>query len=125
MFRKIYDPAQNAMFVLNDSKRTMLILRHPAGPPAAVIGLFPIGKPGTDPKQEELGSREIEGLLCQGYRFGVAEWWIAEELGGIPILAIVDGEVRMRICDIVRTEPDPGLFAIPADYKIQEGRRHE
>ncbi len=125
MYRKIYDPAQNAMFVLNDSKKTVLILRHPPGPPAAVIGLFPIGNPGPDPKPEKLGSREIEGLLCEGHRFGVAECWTSGELGGIPILAIVDGEVRMKICDILLTEPDPGLFAIPPDYEIQEDRRHE
>ncbi len=110
------------MFVLNDSKKTIVVLRHPAGLPATVIGFFPLRNQEANPKQEALGSGEIEGLLCQGYRLGVAEYWISEELGGIPILAMEAGEVRMRICDIVLTEPDPKLFAIPADYEIQEER---
>jgi len=125
LFRKIYDPAQNAMFVLNDTSKTILILRHPPGTPATVIGFVPIGDQGPNPRQEALGSREIEGLLIQGYRLGATEYWISEELGGIPILATEDDEVRMRICDIMLTEPDPGLFDIPAGYTIQEERRPE
>jgi hypothetical protein len=121
LFRKIYDPAKNAMFVLNDTKRTILVLRHPPGSQATVIALPPVRDAGTSPTTEPLGSREIEGLLCQGYRLGAGyEYWTSEELGGIPILATEDGEVRMRICEIMLAEPDRHLFAIPADYEIQE-----
>jgi len=127
IFRKIYDPSQNAVFVLNDTKRTTLVMRHPAGSQPTVIGLMGTFRNlGANLKYEALGSREIEGLLCQGHRLGAAaEYWISEELGGIPILATEDGEVRMRIFDIVLTEPDPAVFVIPADYEIQEERGPE
>ena len=119
LFRKIYDPIQNALFVLNDSKRTVLALRHPAGVEAAVIGIFPMRNHGADPTPEDLGTSEIEGLLCQGTRLGTAEYWYSNELN-LPVLATEDGELRMKICDIVFTEPDPELFAIPEDYENQK-----
>ena len=57
-FRKIYDPTQNAHFVLNDSKRTALVSRHPAGVEAAVIGILPLRDHGADPTPEDLGNSE-------------------------------------------------------------------
>lgn len=43
----------------------------------------------------------------------------------IPIPATEGNEIRMKICDIELTEPDPDLFTIPDDYQIVEERNGE
>jgi hypothetical protein len=120
LLRRIYDPINNLMVVLNDPNRTALVIRHSVGASVSVIGFFPIDAVGTM-EIDVLGSKEVEGLLCRGYRIGATEYWVSDELG-LPILAMEDNEVRMRISDIELIEPDRVVFTIPDDYQIQEER---
>jgi hypothetical protein len=89
---------------------------------------------------KSLGSTEIEGLTVEGYRQAVsvpaetegnerpfkvmAETWISPELK-IAVLTIRDDSIvgvrKTQLTKIDRTEPDPELFHIPPDYKLEDG----
>ena len=53
----------------------------------------------------------------------VVETWTSPDLG-IPLASTSDDprgqKIEMTVTDLHRTEPDPSLFKIPADYKITE-----
>jgi hypothetical protein len=87
---------------------------------------------------EDLGLKDVEGVLTHGYRSTIlgtqddGEWngrvryidetWISDDLSEIilQILTNLDGktETRLTLADIEREEPDASLFEIPAGYKI-------
>jgi hypothetical protein len=87
---------------------------------------------------EDLGLKDVEGVLTHGYRSTIlgtqddGEWngrvryidetWISDDLSEIilQILTNVRGktETRITLTDIKREEPDASLFEIPAGYKI-------
>jgi hypothetical protein len=84
-------------------------------------------------REEALGTREIEGVLCEGTRTtvtipagaignerpieSVAERWVSPELGVIVYSRRSDprfGETTYRLTNITRAEPPAELFAPPA-----------
>lgn len=86
-----------------------------------------------DVKTEDLGTRDFEGVSAQGTRrtttipadaIGnerpieiVYERWFSKELGLVVYSKNNDprfGEQTYRLTNILRAEPDPSLFAIPA-----------
>jgi hypothetical protein len=86
---------------------------------------------------EDLGTRQIEGVTARGTRSTktipageignlapinlVTERWFSAELGMAVRITRSDprsGETVYRLTNIVRAEPPPDLFAVPADYKI-------
>lgn len=89
---------------------------------------------------EKLGSQTIEGVLVEGTRttmtWPVGSWmgndrpitsvnetWTSPELKVSLLTKRNDprnGETTQRLTNISRTEPDPALFAPPADYTVQE-----
>ncbi|MEQ1763671.1 MAG: hypothetical protein ABL984_11045 [Pyrinomonadaceae bacterium] len=90
-----------------------------------------------DTKSEELGTRDIEGVSAEGTRrvttipegaIGnerpieiVYESWYSKELGLVVYSKHSDprfGEQTYRVTNIVRSEPDPSLFAVPHGYKV-------
>jgi hypothetical protein len=93
----------------------------------------------SDARAESLGVREIEGLQAEGTRTTttiaagamgnqlpievVSERWYSPELQ-VPVVTRRSdprfGEIVYRLSDIVRDEPLPDLFLIPADYRIEE-----
>jgi hypothetical protein len=96
---------------------------------------------GEDPnvKKEELGPQNIEGVMATGSRTTtvipagqignaqeiriVSERWFSDELQALVLTRHNDprsGETVYRLRNILRAEPDPGLFTVPADYTVQE-----
>ena len=89
---------------------------------------------------ENLGSQTMEGVQVTGVRTThtipvgqigndrpisiVTEVWTSPELKTIVLSKRNDprmGEQAFKLTNIQRGEPDPSLFAVPADFKITEG----
>jgi hypothetical protein len=80
-----------------------------------------------------LGTELIEGLVVEGTRRptglellarGEEEKWFSQELGEVIVMKRSDGlqgaTVVWRLTDIDRSEPDPSLFRVPANYAIED-----
>jgi hypothetical protein len=77
---------------------------------------------------EGLGTRQIEGLVCQGSRYhfsgfeevpgGIIDCWYSELISYVVFVRAVFGEVEniFQLYDIRLVEPSGELFVIPADY---------
>ena len=89
---------------------------------------------------EDLGSKNIEGVQANGTRTTrtipagqigndkpisiVTEVWISPDLQTVVYSKRSDprmGEQIFSLTNIVRGQPDPSLFTIPADFKIVKG----
>jgi hypothetical protein len=89
--------------------------------------------------REDLGEREIEGVLARGTRTTtviqageigndraitvVAEQWYSPDLQLIVATKHSDprsGETTYRLTNIVRGEQDRSLFEVPAEYTLKE-----
>jgi len=94
----------------------------------------------AEAKTEDLGAQTIEGVLANGVRTTrtipagqignekplsiVTEVWTSPELKTIVYSKRSDprmGEQVFRLTNIVRAEPDPSLFTVPANFKIVDG----
>lgn len=90
-------------------------------------------------RQEDLAPQAIEGVMATGSRTTtvipagqignaqeirvVSEQWFSDDLQVLVMTRHADprsGENLYRLRNIVRAEPDPSLFAPPADYTIQD-----
>lgn len=90
--------------------------------------------------KEDLGTQIIEGVQATGTRVTftipagqignerpieiVDERWFSKDLQAFVLTKHSDprsGETVYRLTDINRTEPDPSLFLVPADYLMKEG----
>jgi hypothetical protein len=89
---------------------------------------------------EDLGSQTMEGVLVNGVRTThtipagqignerpitiVTEVWTSPDLKAVVYSKRSDprmGEQTFRLMNIVRVDPDPALFTVPADFKIVDG----
>jgi hypothetical protein len=89
---------------------------------------------------EDLGTQTMEGVVVRGVRTTrtipagkignekpiaiVTEVWTSPELNIIVLSKRSDprmGEQTFQLTNIVRAEPDPALFTVPADFRIVEG----
>jgi hypothetical protein len=94
---------------------------------------------GDAPVVESLGTRQIEGVAAEGTRSTttipagqignlnpiqlVTERWFSKELQMAVLLTRRDprsGDTVYRLTNIVRAEPPPDLFTVPADYRVVE-----
>jgi hypothetical protein len=94
---------------------------------------------GPEVNQESLGTQTIEGVAAEGTRvtftipagkignerpiITVNERWYSPELQTVVLSKTNDprmGETTYRLTNIVRSEPDPALFQVPAGYKVEE-----
>ena len=94
----------------------------------------------TPVRAESLGSMQMDGVLAEGTRTIVTieqgaignvapieivnERWYSPELRAVVQSRRSDpryGETIFRLENIVRSEPAPELFRVPADYKIESG----
>jgi hypothetical protein len=90
--------------------------------------------------KEDLGSQTMEGVLVNGVRTThtiaagqigndkpirvVTEVWTSPDLKTIIYSKRSDprmGEQTFQLTNLVRAEPDPSLFTVPADFKIVDG----
>jgi hypothetical protein len=91
--------------------------------------------------RESLGTQAIEGVAAEGTRVTftipagkignerpivtVNERWYSQELQTVVLSKNSDprmGETTFRLTNIVRSEPDPSLFQVPADYTVNENQ---
>jgi len=116
-----------------------------AGTPAAgVVMAAPamrVALDGRNSKTEDLGMQDMEGVRVRGTRtthtiaansigndrdiVSTTETWFSDELQMTVFSKTIDpqfGETVYRVTNLRRTEPDPSLFRVPADFKIQEQR---
>jgi len=89
---------------------------------------------------EDIGSQTMEGVLVNGIRTThtiaagqigndrpitiVTEVWTSPDLKTVVYSKRSDprmGEQTFRLTNIVRTEPSPSLFTVPADFKVVDG----
>jgi hypothetical protein len=89
---------------------------------------------------EDLGSKTIEGVLVTGTRTTttipagqigndkplsiVTEVWTSPELKTVVYSKRSDprmGDQTFQLTNVVRVEPDPTLFTVPADFKVLDG----
>lgn len=96
----------------------------------------------TKARTERLGTRDIEGLRAEGTRTTmtvpagaignqlpletVSERWYSPELQVVVMTRRSDprfGETVYRLTNVVRGEPSPDLFEVPAGYQVREPRR--
>ena len=137
----LYDPQTRVSARLNPLERTFrsgVVNRPPATVPPALLYASPTGN--TVPqneftKEEDLGTREIEGVLAHGVRdtqtipadssgtgkeiLITDEYWYSEELRINVVLKHNDpstGSVSMTVTQVTRAEPDANLFKIPEGY---------
>ena len=94
-----------------------------------------------DVKTEDLGTQVMEGLSVQGKRIThtipagevgnanpmlvVTETWYSQDLQAVVMSKTIDprnGTSVYKLTNVSRTEPDPGLFQVPSDYTVTEGR---
>ena len=104
----------------------------------AVVGGGLVKGVPNDVRTEPLGTSAIEGVQAQGTRTVVtvpagaignqapieviAERWYSAELGVVVLSRRSDprfGETTYRLRNIVRAEPSPELFQVPADYTVE------
>jgi hypothetical protein len=140
---QICDPTTRTTIEINDVAKTAVIYRSPQGrlPPnlegrslcaALHRRLF-----GTT---EDLGNQLINGIDAQGVRTtrefpatingtattttSVQEQWCSDDLGAVLLEVSYNNQSKYRmetaLTKIVRQEPDPSLFEIPAGYTVTE-----
>lgn len=140
----IHDPVAGTTYVLNPKDHTARQFERPVTavpPPHANTNTAPpLPQIKSEPvkiKTEDLGTQTMEGLLVQGTRTTrtipvgeqgndrpmvmLNERWVSDQLH-ITVLtkssSPLAGEQTMRLTDIDRSDPDPSLFQVPADYTI-------
>jgi hypothetical protein len=144
----ITDPASGVHHSLEPTRKTAFRAQRtvaaagvPAGVqvPAEITADTGPGEPAPDAQTETLGTREIEGVTAEGTRTTitlaagaignvrpietVTERWYSPELRVVVLSRRADprfGETIYRLTNIVRGEPDPALFEVPADYKTED-----
>lgn len=134
----IRDPVGRQVVYLLVLERRAVRVRAPDG--VKDVGftggsLGPAMPTGWNAKREDFPPRVIEGVECEGVRWtyvdpgnpdktGYRELWESRPLGVVALASVfVPGDAfTARIENLVRGEPDPGLFSIPPDYAITEIR---
>jgi hypothetical protein len=114
----------------------------PAPGPGMILERHLITSEQDQRNTEDLGSQTMEGVLANGVRTThtipagemgnerpitiVTEVWTSPELKTVVYSKRSDprmGEQTFRLTNITRAEPNPSLFAVPADFKVVDGPR--
>ena len=134
---KIHDPVAGFELLLypaqKTARRTPIALQPALGPSIGSLPDVP------QAKHESLGTEVIEGERCDGQRMqttmpvgslgndreivDTTEFWISEELRALVLMRHTNlryGNFTSRLTEIKRGEPDPRLFQIPFDYRIED-----
>jgi hypothetical protein len=113
----------------------------PPMPLPQAIGMKPFAmEDQADVNTEDLGTQTMEGLLVTGTRtkhtipvgeignekpiIVVTEVWTSPDLKTVVYSKRTDprmGEQTFKLTNVVCAEPEPALFAVPADFKLMDG----
>jgi hypothetical protein len=135
----INDPDARSHYALDVGRH--VARRLPLPEPSNVLAAVAIpGADGDGFEVEQLGRRTVEGVEAEGNRTTitvpagrvgndrplefVTENWYSSELQVLVLSIHKDpyvGDNVYRLTNVVRTEPAPALFEVPADYKVAEG----
>jgi hypothetical protein len=139
----ITDPVGNVHYSLDRERKVANRMPLPVikrlDAPIRALPAVPGARSGP-PRTESLGSMQVDGVLAEGTRTVVTieqgvignvapieivnERWYSPELRTVVQSRRSDpryGETIFRLENIVRSEPAPELFRVPADYKIESG----
>ena len=146
----VKNPAPHALPALRASVSTAdgeegpaIAIRAFAGPAAAMplvtIQSRALGGNGGQAQTEDLGSKSMEGVQVTGTRTTrtipagqigndqpitiVTEVWTSPELKTVIYSKRSDpriGDQTFQLTNILRAEPDPSLFSVPGDFKVQD-----
>ncbi len=143
----IRDPGTGITWLLNPPDHTARQMMPPKRPdPAAISQMAQAQKRAESLRprveQEDLGAQTIEGLFAKGTRMTttvptgaqgndrpiviVQEGWVSPDLKLMVLSKRFDprnGEQTIRLTNIDRSEPDPSLFEVPADYTVVQPQR--
>jgi hypothetical protein len=146
----IFDPVDHVQYMLNvnhhTARRIALPVPQPIAPKASALRTLPTPsqKDALRPQTaiENLETQVIEGVLADGTRITttypagfqgsdgpivmVEERWSSKELGTVVLFKRSDprfGDSVEQLTNINRSEPDPALFRVPADYTMEEVQR--
>jgi YD repeat-containing protein len=97
------------------------------------------GPDNPNVRKDDLGVQNVEGVIAAGTRTTttipagaignaqeirvVSEQWFSDELQVLVLTKHSDprsGDTTYRLRNILRAEPDPSLFTVPADYTVQQ-----
>lgn len=135
----LYDPQTRISTQIDPSKQifwTQVLNHPPATEPPSLRFSAPDGQapPNEFAKEEDLGTREMDGVSAHGIRQTqiipaeaggkeiviTDEYWYSTDLR-INLLVKHDdprsGSKTMTVNQITRTEPDPAFFEVPEGYK--------
>ena len=142
----INDPTSQTNYVLDSSKQTVAVMKHPSfnavgGEPGFKVEFAGKGPAGAQPEQiktESLGSQTMEGVAVEGRRVTrtiaagqignmqpieiISEVWTSPDLQVIVMSKHSDprfGETVYQLTGIQRIEPDHSLFEIPPGYAVR------
>jgi len=132
----ILDPVAGVFYSLNPGSHQAL--RMPTSSPA--LAEKPATPSASAPKEESLGTRQIEGLTAVGRRTVTVipagqigndrpievtdERWESPELKIVLLTRHHDprtGDIEYRLTNISRAEPARELFKVPSNYTIVDG----
>lgn len=138
----ISDPSNATHYTLDAARKVAMrsrpmIGKAPRRRPAP--GPFMSHEAGANVKTERLGMRDFDGVKAEGTRTVVtiaagaignqrpieviSDRWYSAELGVVVMSTRTDprfGETIYRLIDVVRQEPSPDLFRVPADFRIED-----
>jgi len=136
----IFDPVASKSYVLDAQSHTARSTQIPAARSSETQHARP-ERSSASAKIEDLGTQVIQGVSAQGKRTTraipagkegnekeidiVTETWYSPDLQVVVMSKTSDprfGESVYQLNAITRAEPDPSLFAVPADYTVKEGR---
>jgi hypothetical protein len=108
-------------------------------PDAPMLISTRVVSPTENARSESLGSQTMEGLLVNGVRTThtipageignakpievISEVWSSPELKTVVYSKLSDprtGEHIFQLTNIMRSEPDPSLFIVPADFQMAD-----
>jgi ankyrin repeat protein len=126
-FVHISDPVEKMTYTLEAASKTILRKEPLSERGFSMWAVDDIGLmlPNAPPKTHpDLGSKEIEGLTCDGYQIKVkegasVEYWFSRDLNQLVLAKAVSesGESTWRYFNFRFVEPNSSLFTVPADYK--------
>jgi len=147
----IIDPGGGVTYALDTKNKVARRFSHP-NPPGYTVPTTRVASPGHwitpvkpntfTTKSESLGSKLIEGLAADGERItstalktardeaqeNILESWYSPELLVILLnqqFNSMMGNNTVRLENINRAEPDPGLFQVPPDYTIVDAAKNQ